>query len=56
MLRVRPAREGVVLRHPETRVPLQADGISIPPDDPNRSYWLRRQSDGDAVITPEGEE
>jgi hypothetical protein len=56
MLRVRP-RDGVFLRHPETRAPVPPEGILIPSDDPNMSYWLRRQTDGDALINPdEGEE
>lgn len=53
MYRVTPAREGLVLRHPVTREALPAEGIVFRDDDPQKSYWLRRQSDGDAVITTE---
>jgi hypothetical protein len=58
MLRVRPAQHGAAtVRHPVTRELLPTEGIVIADDDPNLSYWLRRQTDGDAIVsTIEGEE
>lgn len=49
--RLRPSREGLIVRDPITLKPLAADGELKPLS----AYWLRRLRDGSAVIvkTPE---
>jgi len=44
---LRPARDGLVVRDPKTRLPLPPEGRELNKDDP---YWIRRLADGDVVI------
>lgn len=44
---IKPARDGLIVRDPQTRTPLAAAGESKP----RTSYWLRRLAEGDVVET-----
>ena len=43
---VKPARDGLVIRKPDTRLPLGAAGELVE----DSSYWRRRVNDNDIVI------
>ena len=43
-IKVKP-KQGVMVRDPETREPLKAEGEMKPRD----TYWLRRIKDGDVI-------
>lgn len=43
--RIKPSRAGLIVRDPETRRPLAAEGE----EKPRETYWLRRLADGDVV-------
>lgn len=49
IIRVKPVKEGLVLRKPPGGIPLKAEGENVP----NNSFWRRRLKDGDVVITKE---
>ncbi len=51
-MRVRP-KPGMMVRHPETKEFLPADGIDVDPAD---FYWNRRIRQGDVEIVPGIEE
>jgi hypothetical protein len=51
MITITPARDGLVLRDPTTRQILPMEGIVVRIDHPDLTYWLRRQAEGDAVVT-----
>lgn len=44
--KIKPAREGLIVRDPKTRQPLAADGEVKP----QSTYWFRRKRDGDVVV------
>ena len=43
-------KAGLVVRNPATGEILPETGADIPPG-PHKSYWLRRQLDGDVIIS-----
>ena len=43
-------KAGMVVRNPATGEILPATGAEIPPG-PHKAYWLRRQLDGDVMIS-----
>jgi len=44
-LHLKPAREGLLVRHPQTKRPLKKEGEEV-----NKStYWLRRLKEGSVV-------
>ena len=45
-IRIRPAREGLIVLDPATRQPIPPEGLVVLPS----SYWARRLSDGDVVL------
>lgn len=45
-MKVKPARDGLVIRDPHSRQPLPAEGGNVPED----SFWVRRLNDGDVVL------
>ena len=42
---IKPAKEGLIVRDPVTRLPLAAAGEQKP----RSAFWLRRKADGDVV-------
>lgn len=45
-MRIRPA-DGMIVRHPETKQPIPADGIDV---DETSLFWNRRIRQGDVVV------
>lgn len=45
-MRIKPAREGLIVLDPATYFPLPAEGAEVP----ETSYWQRRLLDGDVVL------
>lgn len=46
LIRLKPAREGLILRKPPGGTPLRAEGENVP----NNTFWRRRLRDGDVVL------
>lgn len=44
-MRLKPAREGLIVLDPATYLPLPSEGADVP----ETSYWQRRLLDGDVV-------
>jgi hypothetical protein len=44
---VKPARPGLIVRDPQTRIPLPEEGREV---DENDMFWQRRLRDGDVVL------
>ena len=44
---IKPARPGLVIRDPQSGLPLPPDGKAVVPD----AFWRRRLADGDVVET-----
>jgi hypothetical protein len=42
---IKPAREGLIVRDPATRIPLAPSGE----EKPHNAFWLRREADKDVV-------
>ncbi len=47
---VKPARPGVLLRDPATGEVIPPEGLLLAPG-AHHAFWLRRESDGDAIIS-----
>jgi hypothetical protein len=48
VIRVYPV-EGRLVRHPQTKLPIDAEGIEVDDADP---FWFRRIDSGDITVTP----
>lgn len=48
-MRVKPAVAGAVIRDPQSKQPLPAEGGEVP----DSSFWIRRLRAGDVVIVAE---
>jgi hypothetical protein len=42
---LKPAKEGLIVRHPETKRPLRQEGEEVK----KSSYWLRRLKEGSVI-------
>ena len=42
---LKPAKEGLIVRHPETKRPLKKEGEKVN----KNSYWLRRLKEGSVI-------
>lgn len=52
VLKVKPAKEGLIVRDPETKRPLPADGKMVRMS----AYWIRRKIAGEIIIMGGAEE
>lgn len=51
-MKVKPAN-GLMVRHPASRLPIPEEGMDVPETGREATYWLRRLRCGDVVLVSE---